>query len=302
MMKKAALTLGPLLYHWDADKRRDFYFRVADEAPVDCVYLGEVVCAKRAPFFAPHRAQIMERLQKAGKQIVLSSLALLTQKREIEELKEDAALGFLIEANDVAAIQILRNIDKYRPFIAGPTINVLNEGTLEALAAQGMKRVVFASEMKGSALAKLAGKERGVEKEIQIFGRQPLAVSMRCYHARAAGRDKDHCRFACEADPDGLRVGTLTGQDVLCVTGTQTLTSGYLMLAEEAQEMRAAGITHFRLSPQDMDMVAVARLYRDFLDGKSEADSLRAALQKLCPGASFINGFYHGREGLALVG
>ncbi len=48
---KAQLTLGPLLYHWDAEKRRDFYFKIADEAPVDCVYLGEVICSKREPYF-----------------------------------------------------------------------------------------------------------------------------------------------------------------------------------------------------------------------------------------------------------
>ncbi len=32
------LTLGPVLFNWAAD--RDFYFRVADEAPLDIVYLG----------------------------------------------------------------------------------------------------------------------------------------------------------------------------------------------------------------------------------------------------------------------
>ena len=47
----SALTLGPILFNWKPERRRDFYFRIADEAPIDCVYLGEVVCSKREPFF-----------------------------------------------------------------------------------------------------------------------------------------------------------------------------------------------------------------------------------------------------------
>jgi len=42
----SALTLGPLLFNWNPEQRRDFYARIADEAPVDCVYLGEVILLK----------------------------------------------------------------------------------------------------------------------------------------------------------------------------------------------------------------------------------------------------------------
>ena len=45
------LTLGPALFNWSPEKWRDFYFQIADEAPVDVVYVGEVVCSKRSPFF-----------------------------------------------------------------------------------------------------------------------------------------------------------------------------------------------------------------------------------------------------------
>ena len=43
------LTLGPLFFHWSAAEIGDFYARIADEAPLDRVYVGEVVCGKRAP-------------------------------------------------------------------------------------------------------------------------------------------------------------------------------------------------------------------------------------------------------------
>ena len=33
-MARVALTLGPLFFHWPAERLRNFYFRIADEAPV----------------------------------------------------------------------------------------------------------------------------------------------------------------------------------------------------------------------------------------------------------------------------
>ena len=46
------LTLGPVLYNWQPERWRDFYFRIADEAPVDRVAVGEVVCSKLRTLFA----------------------------------------------------------------------------------------------------------------------------------------------------------------------------------------------------------------------------------------------------------
>mgnify|MGYP000529376250 CR=1 FL=1 len=45
------------------------------------------------------------------------------------------------------------------------------------------------------------------------YGRLPLALSGRCYHARAQGLHKDSCQLVCDRDPDGLAVRTLEGQD-----------------------------------------------------------------------------------------
>ena len=50
------LTLGPVLYHWAPERWRDFHYRIADEAPVDTVVVGEAVCSKRTPF---NRSQLI---------------------------------------------------------------------------------------------------------------------------------------------------------------------------------------------------------------------------------------------------
>jgi len=65
------LTMGPILYNWTPEQKRDFYYRVADEAAVDIVYVGEVVCSKRESFFAPFLEDIHARLEAGGKEVVV---------------------------------------------------------------------------------------------------------------------------------------------------------------------------------------------------------------------------------------
>ena len=137
---------------------------------------------------------------------------------------------------------------------------------------------------------------------MQVFGRQPLSVAMRCYHARAHERTKDHCQLVCGLDPDGLTARTIDGSDILTVNGTQTLTHGHAVLLAELEALRASGVRHFRLSPQDLDMVRVATLYRDVLDGRCAPEEALASLRVLTGEVPYINGFLHGREGLAWTG
>src|SRR3546814_16052864 len=100
------LTLGPLLFNWSADRWADFYARIADEAPVDRVCLGEVVCSKRLPFYAERLPEAVERLQRGGKTVVLSSLALVTLPRE-RQLSADLVVegSVEIEVNDLTVLR-----------------------------------------------------------------------------------------------------------------------------------------------------------------------------------------------------
>ncbi len=294
---KAGLTLGPVLFNWSPEVWRDYYFRVADEAPVDTVYVGEVVCSKREPFFEPHRQAVIERLQRAGKTVVLSSLALMTTEREIQSLQEAAASGLLVEANDVAALSVLAG----RPFVVGPFINVLNEGARDFMTRQGAVRIVVPVEITQSAVALLAQGAKTPPIEMQVFGRQPLAVSMRCYHSRAQGRDKDHCRLACAADADGLSIETMDGQPILAVNGTSVLSQGYVLLLDEMLALQKQGVSYFRLMPHTQDMVQIATLFRAVLDGKESPDSAQEKLRLIVPNVPFINGFMHTAAGMRWV-
>lgn len=292
------LCLGPVLFHWPPEELRDFYFRIADEAPLDTVCLGEVVCSKRVTFFAPYLSDVMARLEAAGKQVVISSLALIMTDAEMQAVRDLAAQpGLLVEANDIAAVALLKG----RPHTVGPFVNVYNEGTLGYLAANGAVRISLPAELPADAVAVLAAAAGSVEIEVQAFGRLPLAISARCYHARAHDLHKDGCRYVCADDADGLDVETIEGAAIFAVNGTQTLSHGVCNLIGELAALRAMGVGCLRLWPQSCDMVAVAQTFRDVLDGREDAGAAEAGLATLVPWAQFTNGYFHGREGAAWV-
>ena len=130
----------------------------------------------------------------------------------------------------------------------------------------------------------------------------PLALSARCYHARSRNLHKDGCQYVCGEDADGMDVETLDGEPLFVVNGTQTLSYTYCNLLGELEALGAAGIGRFRLSPQDIDMVAAARIFRQVLDGREEPLAGFRRLGGLAGGIPFSNGFYHGGEGVKLAG
>ncbi|WP_374467500.1 U32 family peptidase [Ferrovibrio sp.] len=298
------LVLGPVLFHWPAEQMTDFYARIADEAEIDIVHLGEIVCSKRAPFFDPLLPDLIERLQRGGKQVVLASRALVMSERETKmtaaQIDGAEESGFMVEANDLGAVRRLAG----RPHVIGPFVNVYNEGTLAYLARQGAVRICLPPELPGTAISALA-KASDVPLEVLVFGRMPLAISARCFHARAHGLHKDSCRYACGADPDGRTVNTLDGEAFLAINGTQTLSQTCLNLIGEIPDLRATGIGHFRLSPQSLDMVAVARIFRAVAEQRLEPAAGTRQLATLVADQAgdlrFSNGFIHGREGRMLV-
>lgn len=290
------LALGPVLFNWSPEAWRDFYFRIADEAPIDIVYVGEVVCAKRMPFFAPHIPAVIERLAGAGKDVVLSTLALIMTERELGLVRDLASDGqYLVEANDVSALSLLAG----RKHVVGPYINVYNEPTLQVLAERGAIRVVAPWELPAASLRHLAAGDTPIE--VQVFGRAPLAISARCYHARIENLHKDGCRFVCDRDPNGLDVETIEGRPFLAVNGVQTLSHSCVSLAGHLAELLGMGIAHFRLSPQHLDMVRVARIFRSLLQGRLDGEEANAQLAPLLGSMQLSDGFYRGLQGASPV-
>lgn len=286
------LTLGPILFNWEPDVWRDFYFRIADEAVVDAVAVGEVVCSKRMSFFDDHFPAVLERLTAAGKQVLVSSLALVTLERERRRTEELAHAGeWLVEANDISCIAHLAG----RSHVIGPFVNVYNEGTAQWFAAQGARRICLPPELPLESIAAIAAATPQAEIEVFAFGRAPLAISARCYHARLHKLAKDNCRFVCAADPDGLPVDTLDDERFLVVNGVQTLAYACTNLIGDIDDLAEAGVASLRLSPQHCDMVAVISTFREIIDGKMLAEQGVRELAAIYPDIPTTNNFLRGR-------
>ncbi|GAB4229523.1 MAG: U32 family peptidase [Methyloligellaceae bacterium] len=290
------LTLGPIAYHWSPEKRRDFYAQIADEAAVDEVYLGEVICSKRAPFHERDLPATIERLRRAGKTVIVSTLAEVMLKRERKATADLASMEELeIEINNAAGL-FARGL---RPHRIGPFLNAYNEATIAWMASQGATHVCLPVELPGEAVATAAqaAGALGLGVEVQVFGRASLAVSARCYHARSHGRIKDNCRYVCEEDPDGMPLRTREDHPILRINGIQTQSESYLALIGEIPELGAAGVTHLRLMPQVVNMIAVTSVFRKVLDGRLSAEEAEARLRALCADTPFSNGFYYRQAG-----
>jgi O2-independent ubiquinone biosynthesis protein UbiV len=292
------LTLGPVLYNWQPERWRDFYFRIAAEAPVDNVVVGEVVCSKRAPFFEPYLPEVIARLQSAGKQVLLGSLALVSLRRERRQTAALAEIADgMIEVNDLTCLKSMAG----RPHAIGPFVNIYNEDSAAFHAAKGAVRICLPPELPLTSVKAIAGALPQVAIELFGFGRVPLAISARCYHARVHKLAKDNCRFVCEQDPDGLVVKTLEDQDFLNMNGVQTLSHSCADLLGDLDALSSSGVASLRLSPQDCDMVEVASVYRDVLDRRATATDGRRRLASAYPGVPFANGFLHAQPGFTYV-
>jgi collagenase-like PrtC family protease len=289
------LSLGPVPYFWPRETLLDFYEHIAD-TPVDIVYLGETVCSKRRSLKGAEWLELAERLRDAGKEVVLSTLTLLEAGSELGSLKRLCEQqDFPVEANDMAAVHYLSGV---RPFITGPAVNIYNSGTLSVLAGLGLQRWVLPVELSRDTLADLqANRPAGVETEVCVFGRLPLAWSARCFTARAHNLPKDDCQFRCLDYPDGMLLSTREDEPFLVLNGIQTQSARTLNLVGELEDLRQLGVDVLRISPQSSHTETAIRVFHDCLQGACSADDAAAELARLMP-IGPCDGYWHGGAGM----
>lgn len=259
------LSVGALQYFWPRERTLAFYREVCDW-PVDIVYLGETVCSKRRELRRHDWLQLADELQAAGKQVVLSTLALLEAESELASLQHWVENGrFLIEANDIAAVQLCR--ERGLGFVGGGSLNVYSAPVLAMLTADGMQRWLPGVELGHELLAALLAdaSDAGVrlpELEVQVWGRPALAWSARCFTARACDRAKDACGFRCIEHPDGLPLATREGQPFLRLNGVQVQGEAVFDLGPELPDLAALGVNVLRLAPQAEGMAELVAHFR----------------------------------------
>jgi collagenase-like PrtC family protease len=289
------LALGPILTYWPRETVFDFYQMIAHSA-ADIVYLGETVCSRRHELRLADWLDVADLLAASGKQVVLSTQALIESGSELAALRKIADNGrFAVEANDMGAVRCLQG---RVPFIAGPHLNIYNGPTLALLASLGAQRWVMPLEMGREALAQmLAAGPAGLETEVFAYGRMPLAFSARCFTARNRNLPKDDCRFSCMDHPDGLLLHTRDAEPFLVLNGTQTQSARVYNLVGELGDMRALGVDVVRISPQSSGTGEVLAAFDQARRGASGSADARRQIAGLLP-AEACDGYWFGRPGM----
>ncbi|MGD8589404.1 MAG: U32 family peptidase [Chromatiales bacterium] len=288
------LSLGPILYYWPRQQVLDFYAEMLD-LPLDIVYLGETVCAKRNQLHTDDWFELAERFRAAGKQVVISTLALLEAESELMRLRRICANErFLVEANDLGAIHLLEG----RPFVAGHSVNIYNPRTLKLLSGLGLQRWVLPLELSAETLAAMqAERPAGVETEVFTYGRMPLAYSARCFTARAHRLNKDDCQYRCLDYPDGLTLTTQDDNRFLALNGIQTQSALSLNLLAELPRLHELSVDVLRISPQAHHTAKVVEIFAAALSGAEEPRQAAARLEALTPTGS-CDGYWRGIAGM----
>ncbi len=292
------LSLGPLLYYWSREQVFEFYQSIA-RTGIDIVYLGETVCAKRRLMRPQDWVELAQMLVQAGKDVVLSTMTLLEAKSELSSLRKICNdERFLVEANDMAAVQMMSG---KRPFVCGHAMNIYNSRTLSVLARAGLKRWTLPVELSGDTLAALHEKRpAGVETEVFVFGRLPLAYSARCFTARAHNLAKDDCQFRCLDYPDGLLLRTREDESFLVLNGIQTQSAKTHNLLRDLDALVNLKIDVLRISPQSRNTTQIIKIFHDRLHGKIEEAEAAECLQASIMSGE-CDGYWHDQPGMVRV-
>ena len=288
------LALGPVLYYWARETLLDFYEQMADTS-LDIIYLGEVVCSKRKSLRTDDWLALAERLAATGKQVVLSSMTLLEAESELKSLRNICTNGhFMVEANDMAAVQLLEGA----AFVTGPSVNIYNTRTLSFLATLGLKRWVLPVELSRDTLADFqADLPEGIETEVFVYGRLPLAYSARCFTARAHNLPKDDCQYRCIDYPDGLTLSSQDDKPFLTLNGIQTQSAQHYNLLPVLTDMQAMGVDVLRISPQSRHTNKVIEIFQRGLQEPDSVTDGMARLQRLMP-IGACDGYWHDGKGV----
>ncbi|KAA9002733.1 U32 family peptidase [Affinibrenneria salicis] len=288
-------ALGSILYYWPKAGVEAFYQAAADSS-ADIIYLGESVCSKRRQLKAGDWLELAQQIAASGKQVVISTLALLQSPSELTELKRYVENGdFLLEANDLGTVNMAA--ERGLPFVAGHALNCYNAYTLRLLHKQGMVRWCMPVELSRDWLQNLLnqceelGFRHGFEVEVLSYGHLPLAYSARCFTARSENRAKDECETCCINYPQGRQVYTQENQQVFVLNGIQTQSGYCYNLGNELPSMRGL-VDIVRLSPMGLDTLTMLDRFRANEQGQAPLD-----LQDRAD----CNGYWRRVPGLELV-
>lgn len=285
------LTLGPVLFEWKREEILRFYEEAAS-MDVDMVYIGEVVCSKKRGLKIREIESIGKMLERSGKKVAVSTLAVISNDEELGLVRDMTALPFPVEANDMAIFNIA---PRGKEVFAGPHITSYNVPSIEFLKSIGVRRITFPVELSRDSMAYNI-KNTGVEAEVFSHGKVPLAFSWRCYTSRAHGLTKTDCRHDCARYPEGMDIKNLKGEPLFTINGTSVLSALTYTLAGFEEDLKEMGVKALRISPNCNNTRKTVEIFRKRINNRITPKEAIEELDKISPN-SLCNGWYTGNAG-----
>src|SRR4030066_2032730 len=272
------LSLGPIPFLWEQNRIISFYKEIADTS-VSVVYVGEVVCSKRAILGIDMLKAICNMLTDAGKDVVISTFGLMTNQEELEFAEKLCNLSAPIEVNNIGVLNFCEGKDT----IAGPHLAIYNAPTAEYFSSIGVKRIVFMPELSSDAIRSVSSAVPAVEKEIIAFGNLPLAFSWRCYTARALGLSKANCAISCIKYPEGMPLETMDKMPVFNINGTQIVSAQKVCMIEEMDLLKGMGIGFLRIMPHPTATAEIIDIFNSVTEGAGSPSDAVNELRRFAP-------------------
>lgn len=292
---KMKITLGPIPYLWGRERILSFYNEITN-TPVSVIYVGEVICSKRTLLGIDTMEEVCRMLHDAGKEVVISTLGLITTQEEIGFIKDLSKLPYPIEANNIGVLDFCSG----KEIVAGPHLAIYNASTAKFLAGLGVKRIVFMPELSRESIDSIASSVPSVEKEIIGFGHLPLAFSWRCYTARALDLSKTNCAIVCKKYSEGMPLETMDGMPIFNINGTQLMSAQKVCMIEQLDILEALEIGYLRIIPQDQNTLDVIEIFSRAISGEVTHPEALEALKKYAP-EGISNGWFYGQPGREYV-
>lgn len=143
-------------------------------------------------------------------------------------------------------------------------------------------------------------KERpeGVETEVMVYGRLPLAYSARCFTARSHNLPKDDCQYRCLDYPDGQLLSTQEDEKFLVLNGIQTQSAKTNNLIAELDELIELDVDILRISPPSQHCEKIIEIFYKTLHNEYPVEKANTDLQTLMVSGGSCNGYWKGKSGM----